>query len=286
MLEGTVSRVNRFLREHPGARAAQKRLTRPVRRSALPIVVGAGRGLRVRFGDSALTRALARAEAQVEDAFLELLSPGEVVYDVGANIGWYSLLAARAVGASGKVVAFEPSLANAALLRENAATNRLANVTVIAAAVADHDGWATFQHRGSLEGSLSRNGEAGAQAGRVAPLQRAVRELSVVPVLALDSWIAATAQAPPGVVKIDVEGAEARVVRGMSETLRAAGPALVIELHSTQAEIADALEEAGYEHALIQSAAPTREGPGWAHVLARPRAHDGRPALEPARSGS
>lgn len=271
MVEGAVYKVNRFLREHPGARAAQKKLTYPVRRSALPIVVGAGRGLRVRFGESALTRAVARAEAQVEDAFLALLRPGDVVYDVGANIGWYSLLAARAVGASGKVVAFEPSLQNAALLRANAATNRLANVTVIPAAVAERDGWATFEHRGSLEGSLSGDGDAGASSAGGAAPRRAVRGLSVVPVLALDSWIAATAQDPPGIVKIDVEGAEAHVVRGMSQTLRTVGPALVIELHGTQAEVADALEEAGYEHALIQSPAPTREGPGWAHVLARPR---------------
>jgi FkbM family methyltransferase len=241
-----------------------------LRRSALPILGGAGRGLRVRFGDSALMRAVSRAEAQVEDAFLALLRPGDVVYDVGANIGWYSLLAARAVGASGRVLAFEPTVQNASLATANAIGNGFANVTVIPAAVTDEDGWATFLHRGSLEGRLSKD-DTEAQAKRRARLQPKPLGSSVVPVLSLDRWIAKANQPPPRVLKIDVEGAEVGVLRGMRQTLRSARPALVIELHATQAEVADVLDEADYEHSLIETGGPTREGPWWAHVLARPR---------------
>jgi hypothetical protein len=70
-------------------------------------------------------------------------------------------------------------------------------------------------------------------------------------------------------MKIDVEGAEAGVLRGMMRTLRSLKPALVIELHNTGIEVADLLDEAGYRHGLIESSASTREGPWWAHVLAQ-----------------
>jgi FkbM family methyltransferase len=269
MADTMVSRANAFLRNHPSVRAAEKRLTRPARRHALPILVGAGRGLRVRFDDSALTRAVSRAEAPVEEVFLSLLQPGGVVYDVGANIGWYSLLAARAVGPAGRVVAFEPSVRNAALIQANAATNKLVNVTTIPAAVTDEDGWATFLDQGSLEGRLSKD-DTEAQAKRRERHQRKPLGSFVVPVLSLDSWIPGSGAAEPNVVKIDVEGAEVGVIRGMAQTLRSVGPALIIELHGTQSEVADALDAVGYEHAPIDSEASTREGPWWAHILARP----------------
>jgi FkbM family methyltransferase len=272
-----------LLHSHRRVRTVQKRLTRPVRRAALPILGGAGRGLRVRFGDSALTRAISRVEPQVEDTLLSLLSPGDVFYDVGANVGWYSLLAARTVGSTGKVVAFEPSVSNAALLQENITANRLTNVTTIAAAVTDQNGWATFLYGGSLEGRLSKDdceAQAERRAGRKTP-----KRSSVVPILALDSWLAATEQPPPNVLKIDVEGAEVGVLRGMAQTLRSAKPALIIELHNTRAEVADLLDECGYEHAPIESDAPTREGPWWAHVLARPldASSAGQPDADTAR---
>ncbi|HWX96130.1 MAG TPA: FkbM family methyltransferase [Solirubrobacteraceae bacterium] len=278
MADTIVSRANAFLRSHPRARAAQKRLTRPARRHALPILVGAGRGLRVRFDDSALTRAVSRAEAPVEEVFLSLLAPGAVVFDVGANIGWYSLLAARAVGPTGTVIAFEPSVRNAALVQANAATNGLLNVKTIPAAVTDEDGWATFLDNGSLEGRLSKH-YSEAQAKRRESHQREPRGSFVVPVLSLDSWIPHSGVGSPSVVKIDVEGAEVGVIRGMTETLRSSGPTLIIELHGTQSEVADALDAVGYEHAPINSEASTREGPGWAHILARPprAATDARP---------
>lgn len=60
--------------------------------------------------------------------FLSLLKPGSTVYDIGANIGWFALLAARRVGAGGLVVAFEPSVTNMSVLQANALTNGFMNV--------------------------------------------------------------------------------------------------------------------------------------------------------------
>jgi FkbM family methyltransferase len=250
-------------------RGAQHRLTQPVRRSAVPVLKGNGRGLRVRFGESALTRAVATVEGRVENAILDQLHGGGVFYDVGANVGWYSLLAARAVGSGGHVVAFEPSLSNAELVRRNAATNGFANVTVVCAALTDEDGWLTFLDKGNLQGRLDKD-DFDAQARRRAKRDQKVKGQVPVPVAKLDSWLAETGQPAPGVVKIDVEGAELGVLRGMADTLRAHSPTLVIELHGTRDEVADFLDDAGYGHAPIELDVPTREAPPWAHLLARP----------------
>jgi FkbM family methyltransferase len=254
-------------------RGAQRRLTRPARRAPLPVLRGNGRGLRVCFGDSALIRVLSSVERDVEDAFLGLLRPGDVVYDLGANIGWYSMLAARIVGSSGRVVAFEPALLNAATIQRNVLGNDMTNVTVIPAAATDQDGWMAFLDRGNLQSRLDKD-DCEAQRERRAKRRKetTVKGRSLVPITKLDSWIAQTDQPAPSVVKIDVEGAEVGVLRGMSQILRLHEPTLIIELHSTRSEVADFLDGAGYEHALIETDVPTREAPWTAHVLARPRA--------------
>jgi FkbM family methyltransferase len=279
-------RASDFVRSHHELRAIEKTLTRPARRRALPILRGAGRGLRIRVGDSALTRTVWTSELRVEAALLALLHPGDVFYDIGANIGWYSLLAARAVGHSGKVIAFEPNLPNAVLLQKNVATNRLGNVTVIPAAVTYQNGWATFLDHGSLIGHLSKD-DSEAQANRSAGRTESHMGSSVVPVVALDSWIAEGTQKPPKVLKIDVEGAEVGVLRGMTEMLQLVRPTLIIELHDTHTEVAEVLDSVGYRHALVESQEPTHEERWGAHLLAQPqdsatgaiRAHAAHPSL-------
>jgi FkbM family methyltransferase len=261
------------LSSHPRVRALARRLTAPARRRALPVLRGNGRGLRVRFGASALIQVVSDVEAEVEAAFLRLLRPGDVVYDVGANIGWYSLLAARGVGPAGQVLAFEPSVANAACVRENALRNGFEHVTTIPAAVTDRSGWATFLDKGSLEGRLSKD-DSPEQTRRRAALDTRYRRTSVVPIIALDAWIAETGSQPPDVLKIDVEGAEAGVLRGMAHTLRTAKPRLVIELHGTRTEVADVLDSVDYQPVVIESDAPLRQAPWWAHVLAHAQDDD------------
>jgi FkbM family methyltransferase len=234
------------------------------------VLRGSGRGLRVRVGES-IIRVAARGEPQVEKAYLELLRPGDVVYDVGANIGWYSLLAARTVGASGSVLAFEPSLENALLAQQNAAVNGFANMTVVPAALTDREGWMSFVQKGSLEGRLESGG--GETEGEHPARGRARLEgRTLVPVTTLDAWLEQTGQPPPNVVKIDVEGAEAGVLRGMKLTLASAMPTLIIELHGTREAVAEQLDGAGYRHSVIERDVPTREAPSWAHVLAVPAA--------------
>ena len=197
-------------------------------------------------------RLVSSVEPDVEAAFLSLIRPGHTVFDVGANIGWFSLLAARRAGPGGRVVAFEPVAANVAYLEANARTNGLRNIVTVPAAVADHDGTAAFELASSLQGKLSDGGQAS------------------VPVVTLDSWLAAHDGWPPHVVKIDVEGAEERVLRGMRDILPTARPSLIIELHGTNSVVADLLDDVGYRHSPLEVAEPTRDAPWWVHVLAVP----------------
>jgi FkbM family methyltransferase len=245
-------------------------LTDFVRRTSLPVIRGNGRGLRIRFGDSNVSRVIRSIERDVEDSFLELLHPGDSVYDLGANIGWYTLLAARHVGPAGRVIAFEPKVTNAAYIAWNAAANEFDNVSVVPAAVSDQDGWAVFLDKGPLVSRLDKDDDD-AQAQRRASRKQQTRRKIAVPVLSLDTWIAQTEQAPPTVVKIDIEGAEIGALRGMSKTLRSAKPALVIEPHGTQHAVADVLDSLDYEHRPIECDTPTRELPWGAHILALPR---------------
>jgi FkbM family methyltransferase len=233
------------------------------------VVAGNGRGLRVRVCDS-IIRVTGKGEHQVERAFLDLLSTGDVVYDVGANIGWYSLLAARAVGPSGRVFAFEPSLNNAFYAQSNARTNGLGNISVVPAALTDEDGWLSFLLSGSLEGRLEKD-DTDAQARRRARRGQPSLQREFVAATTLDRWLAQTGETPPTVVKVDVEGAEVGVLRGMRSTIAASRPTLIVELHGTREEVADELDGLGYAHRAIESDTPTREAPWWAHVLATPR---------------
>jgi FkbM family methyltransferase len=249
-------------------RAIQHALTQPIRRSAVPVLAGNGRGLRVRVGES-FFRVASRSERRIENLLLELLKPGDVFYDVGANIGWYSLLAARRVGRDGQVFAFEPQLENAFYAQRNAQTNGFEQMVVVPVAVTDTDGAVPFVVRGSCESRLD-DGAPRSQAERRAPSDQTLQVHTTVPAVTLDNLVRSSSLPPPTVVKIDVEGAEAHVLHGMREVLRAVRPTVIIELHATARQVADALDENGYDHHAIETTGPTRDAPYWAHILAVP----------------
>ncbi len=156
---------------------------------------------------------------------------GATVYDVGAHAGFFTLLFSRCAGGEGFVYAFEPLPANVSRLQANLDANECANADVIAAAVSDEDGSAAFVASGSsLMGSLG-----GADL-------RTVEHVLPVQTRTIDAFVAGGAR-PPDVIKIDVEGAEGRVIRGAARTIEAHRPLILIEIHSPLAarETLDAL---------------------------------------------
>lgn len=164
------------------------------------------------------------------DAFHRELSPGSVVYDVGANVGIYTVLACRTVGPSGRVFAFEPVAANLEFLRRNIAANRFANCEVISKAVSDKNGTVSFvSGGGSCLGKISDHGEYS------------------VPSITIDSFIA-QGHPLPRLIKIDVEGAEAGVLSGARETLLSAKPIIFLATHGAEVHerCCSLLKEFGY----------------------------------------
>jgi FkbM family methyltransferase len=130
------------------------------------------------------------------------------------------LLCSQLTGETGRVFAFEPRAENAERLKRNIDVNGVTNVDVVAAAVSDSTGKASFvMHQSTLEGHLVVNGEASA---------------SQVRTETIDGLVAA-GMAPPDLMKIDVEGAEAAVIRGASRTIDRHRPLLLIEVHSAEA---------------------------------------------------
>lgn len=152
-------------------------------------------------------------------AFGEVIGPGATVYDIGANVGIYTLLASTKAGLSGKVYAFEPVERNLQYLRRHVALNQLQNCLILKTVVSNQDGTRRFSATSDdfSMGHLSQNGE---------------RE---VPSVSLDSCIyGQRALRPPDIIKIDVEGAESEVLQGASRTLAEFHPALFVEVHGPQ----------------------------------------------------
>lgn len=165
-----------------------------------------------------LSIALGSHEKAALARFLGLLRPGQTVVDVGANVGLYTLAAARAVGPGGRVVAFEPEPRNCARLQRNVEANGHANVTVVQAAVGEASGRAR----------LYLGGDSGVHSLLA---ERAGGPAVEVEVVALDEYCEREGLVPD-VVKVDAEGAELAVLRGLRRTLRRAGGiAVVCELY-------------------------------------------------------
>jgi FkbM family methyltransferase len=136
-----------------------------------------------------------------------VLRPGHTFVDAGANVGYYTLLASRLVGAAGRVLAFEPAPYALAKLRDNVARNRLANVEAVGAGLGEAKSTATLYVKESMENYTPSMvpGEGG-------------REVSVS-VLALDEELSRRGVRRVDLLKLDVEGYEPNVLRGAKRYL-------------------------------------------------------------------
>lgn len=174
------------------------------------------------------------------DAAEELVSPGEVVWDVGANVGLFSFAAAAKAGSTGQVIAIEPDLCLVDLLRRSVRMQPpdSAKVTIVPAAVSNQMRVAELQigARGRCSNYLASLG--GSHAG-------GVRELQHVVAITLD-WMAECFPSP-SLLKVDVEGAEALVLQGAKRLLALAKPKILIEVwQHNSVEVNRLLREHGY----------------------------------------
>jgi FkbM family methyltransferase len=198
--------------------------------------------------------------------FKTTLRPGMTVLDVGASFGLYSIAAARVVGSSGRVYAFEPASRTAAALRLHLQCNGVADrVEVIEAAAADRTGSAVFwEQETSFVASLVE-----AAARREERRYRTSLEARRVRTLTLDQFCLER-ELEPGIIKVDVEGSEARVLQGAGDLLQRARPVIFLELHlglaSSDGGPLDALHKlaaCGWRWEQLESAAATEHYACW-----------------------
>jgi FkbM family methyltransferase len=177
------------------------------------------------------------------------LRAGTTVYNIGANVGYYALIASDLVGASGKVIAFEPATSNLELLNRTVSENRLQNVRVMPIAIGDSDGVATL--------ALSETNSGDHQ---VSLQHHADRDTTEVALRSIDSLIAEGLPQPNAII-MDVQGSEVDVLRGMANCIRDASLSLIFcefwpgglnARHTDGAkEFVDRLANAGFAFQLI-----------------------------------
>jgi FkbM family methyltransferase len=181
---------------------------------------GEGAGLKLSFPQN-LDFISGTSELPVQRALAEHIRPGNVVYDIGANVGFFSLIASKLVSSAGAVYTFEPVSENGDSINRNITLNRLQNVRFFEVAVGGSSGSADLFLTDWDGGStLSTSAVKTAQ-----PLSR-----RTVRVVALDSFIQAEGLRRPDFVKIDVEGVELELLEGMSGTLAETKPVLLYEI--------------------------------------------------------
>ena len=207
--------------------------------TVLPIMQGPLKGMKWITGSGVHGYWLGIYENEKQQKFIQQVKTGSVVYDIGANVGFYTLLASVLVGGAGRVVAFEPLPANLAYLTKHLALNNVRNTQVIEAAVSDENGTAMFTditERSSGHFDLSGKLEV-----------RTVR---------LDT-LCENGEIPlPDVMKIDVEGAEYQVLRGALSILEKHHPLIFLATHGREVhkQSCDLLVQLGYRLASISSA--------------------------------
>jgi FkbM family methyltransferase len=200
-------------------------------------------------------------ELPLQKAIARELKRGEVFYDIGANAGFFTVLAAKLVGSEGRVFAFEPLPENAQCVEEQIEINALTQCCVIAKAVTRRSGRIPFvRHENSSMAHVEV--EVGVRNQRMS-----------VGAVTLDDFIA-EGNPLPHLVKIDVEGHETEVLAGASRLLNSASPPkFLIELHGAEvaAHINALLRAHGYRICDLHGVALTNEVCAERHILAFPK---------------
>jgi FkbM family methyltransferase len=175
-------------------------------------------------------------EPRVQKAMMDHLRPGMTFYDLGANIGFFSLMAARVVGSQGHVVSFEADPEIAGRLRENLARNQFAHAHVEQKAVWSESATVSFARvdpNTSPDRGLGHVSADGSAPGTI-----------TVEAVSLDHY--AESNPPPDFLKCDVEGAELAVCQGAARLLSEKRPILLVEMHSPKNQLVLLQKFAGF----------------------------------------
>jgi FkbM family methyltransferase len=199
--------------------------------AVVPILSGPARGLKWVVGASIHGCWLGIYERTKQKRFAAAIRPNDVVYDLGAQAGFYSLLASRLVGPQGAVYSFEPLPRNVRFLKEHIELNGITNIKIFELAISGTDGTARFADGASpLEGMLN---ESGAREVRVARL---------------DTLLPESQLRPPNVIKIDIEGGGLQACLGARKLLEIHKPVVFLAIDAeSDYECCGFLRTLGYQ---------------------------------------
>lgn len=156
-------------------------------------------------------------------SFLEQqVKPGMHVIDIGAHIGLFSVCTSQLTGPKGKTICFEPTPGTFSILKETLRLNHCDNVTAVQAAVGATQGNTTFYISNALAGCNSNS--------LVLNKDQSKAEAYDVTITTIDA-ICAEYDLKPGLIKVDVEGAELDTMRGGVNTMKTARPLFIVGLH-------------------------------------------------------
>ncbi len=219
-------------------KSVSKRIYRPgsVRR----VWSGPIRGLKFRVAQGFGGSYAFGSEALHIRSLAQLAQPGATIYDIGANRGHVTMLFSSGVGQSGKVVAFEPVESLAKAIKDNLKLNGITNVDICGMALSDTCGTVQFEYS-----------EHNSTQGKIIDVEPGLRvegiEVIKVQTVRLDSYLEENPTVPPpSVMKIDVEGAGALVLKGARATIEKHRPMIFIELHGAE-------EQHAVQHELVEN---------------------------------
>jgi FkbM family methyltransferase len=165
-------------------------------------------------------------EADLTSAFGELLQPGQTFVDVGANEGWFSMLAAKLIGPSGRVLACEPQERLWPVIIKNIFLNGFANVQLLPFAIAEKPGEAVINLYPSVNTGSSN----------ISNTKRRWETQQRIKLLPLTDILGSLQSGNVDLMKVDVEGFEHKVLQSAGEHLGSTIKRLVVELHPAQLE--------------------------------------------------
>ncbi|MBA3921778.1 MAG: FkbM family methyltransferase [Nostocaceae cyanobacterium] len=182
------------------------------KKAVLPIMQGSGKGMKWVVGSGVHGIWLGSYEADKQQLLSKFPLGGTTVLDIGANVGFFSLLLSRMVGVEGKVIAFEPLPRNIDFINQHIKLNEIENLTIYPVAIGDKSGsikFATSQYH--EQGHVAENGDISVSVMTLDELNNLVTRVSFV--------------------KIDVEGYEANVLRGGETFFQTNRPIILLATH-------------------------------------------------------
>lgn len=189
------------------------------KRAVVPVLSGPLRGARWIVGAHTHGCWIGTYEPEATAALLPYLTPGAVFWDLGAHAGYFALLAAWR---GCRVVAVEPLPRNVHYLRRHFELNRCP-LTLVESALSDHEGTERLDtHAGAAFAEIADHGQP-------------------VPCTTLDALVYREGHPIPTVMKVDIEGSEARAFRGARRVLEQARPVVLLSKHTQPGEEAEAI---------------------------------------------